>query len=202
MAKQPKLAKPKLEPLKIKCTSTDCDNGLHCFKASRKTKSATEHGACRECGVKLVDWPRVHENNSTDALYTFAALKNELIRHHFWHIEVDLKAVNYARRKGVSGLKTAVRSRLRASVSRANNPYDGRQTPMDGSGNPIHYAQHATASCCRTCMEYWHGIPRTKDLTDDQIEYLAELIMLYVRERIPGLKENGEHVPPIRHARQ
>ncbi len=35
---------------------------------------------------------------------------------------------------------------------------DGRQTPREG--NTIFYAQHATASCCRTCIEYWHGIPK------------------------------------------
>ena len=190
--------KLKLEPLKITCTSSDCNNGLHCFRASRKQKQASEVGACRECGAKLVDWERVHERNPADAQYTFRALKYELIRHHFWHVHIDEKAINYARRKGISGLEVAVRSRLRKSVGRANNPFDGRQTPMEGSGNPIHYAQHATASCCRKCMEYWHGIPRTQTLTDEQIEYFVELAMMYLKDRLPDLTYGGEHVPPAR----
>lgn len=190
-----------LEPLKVTCTSSDCDNNLHCFRATRQMKAANQVGACRECGAKLVDWPRVYEKELTDASYTFAALKFEMIRHHFWHVEIDQKAVNYARRKGVSGLYDAVRSRLRKSVGKANDPFDGRQTPMAGSGNPIHYAQHATASCCRKCIEYWHGIPRNRKLTDEEIEYLTELAMSYLEDRLPDLTSDGEHVPPMRRSK-
>jgi hypothetical protein len=206
-----KLDKLKLEPLKVTCISTDCNNGLHCFKSSgkgvskssanSKTKTAPKAGSCRQCGATLVDWNRIHKMEVADAPYTFQSLKFELIRHHFWHIDIDEKAVNYARRKGISGLHEAVRNRLRHSVGSANNIYDGRQTPMEGSGNPIHYAQHATASCCRKCMEYWHNMPRSQDLTEEQIEYLAELAMMYLVERLPDLTEDGEHVPPIRRAR-
>lgn len=196
-----KLEKLILEPLKITCTSTDCGNDLHCFLASRKKGNTTEVGACRECGTKLVDWERVHKKDAGDVQYTFEALKHELIRHHFWHVGIDEKAISYARRKGVSGLRTAVRSRLRSSVGKAQNPYDGRQTPMEGSGNPIHYAQHATASCCRKCMEYWHGIPKSKNLTDEQIEYLSEIVMLYLVERVPDLTQDGEYIPRVRRSK-
>ena len=38
-------------------------------------------------------------------------------------------------------------------------PYrDGKQTPY--RGHPVFVAQHATATCCRTCLERWHGIPQ------------------------------------------
>ena len=196
MAKSSKVANLVLEPLKITCTSSDCNNNLHCFSATRKMKAMNEVGACRACGAMLVDWNRLHENNLADVKYTFDALKYEMIRHHFWHVDIDLKAVNYARRKGVSGIETAIRSRLRKSVGIADNPYDGRQTPMEGSGNPIHYAQHATASCCRKCMNYWYGIPQKRRLTIDEIEYFGELALVYILERIPGLTHDGEHIPP------
>lgn len=197
-----KLGKLDLEPLKVTCTSTDCNNDLHCFRASRKKGKTTEVGACRECGAKLVDWERLHKKDASDVQYTFEALKHELIRHHFWHVEIDEKAINYARKKGISGLEAAVRSRLRSSVGRAQNPFDGRQTPMEGSGNPIHYAQHATASCCRKCMEYWHGIPQMSDLTEEQIEYMAELVMLYLIERVTNLTQDGVHIPRLRRSKQ
>src|SRR3546814_17950696 len=34
---------------------------------------------------------------------------------------------------------------------------DGKQTPM--RGHPVFIAQHATATCCRSCLAKWHGIP-------------------------------------------
>jgi hypothetical protein len=74
--------------------------------------------------------------------------------------------------------------------------YDGRQTPWEG--NPMFYAQHATATCCRRCLEEWHNIPRGRELTDAEISYCTSLVMLYVNERLPFLTEYGEKVPPVR----
>lgn len=183
-----------LKPLKMTCTSTDCENGLHCFR--QKTRRAPLHGRCRSCGADLIDWPRVHERQLSDAQHTFAALRNERIRHHYFHVEIDQRAVNYARRKGFRGLAEAMRRRLRSSVGPAQPFRDGTQTPKDG--NACCYAQHATASCCRKCIEEWHRIPRGRELTDAEVDYLAELGLLYIRERLPVLTENGEKVPPIR----
>src|SRR5882762_6971937 len=93
-----------LKPLKIKCTSTDCGNGLHCFRQTKKMKIANQAGRCRSCGVALIDWTRVHERNIADATYTARMLRFEMIRHHFWHIEIDDKAIKHARRKGRAGI--------------------------------------------------------------------------------------------------
>jgi hypothetical protein len=51
---------------------------------------------------------------------------------------------------------------------------DGKQTPM--RGHPAFAAQHATATCCRGCLEKWHYIPRGEPLTDEQIEYVLEVL--------------------------
>ena len=187
--------KPKqLQPLKVTCTSTDCEHGLHCFR--RKTRKAPLHGPCRECGVELVDWPRVHSRKLDDIGHTVQALQQERIRHHFWHVEIDPRAVNHARRKGASGVEAAVAKRLRTSIGGAEHPREGRQTPM--KDNVIYYAQHATATCCRFCLEEWHGIPRGVDLRADEILYLSAIVMTYVRARLPNLSTQGEKVPPIR----
>ena len=37
-------------PLDIKCTSTDCDNDLHCFKQLKKM-TPDQRGKCRACGA-------------------------------------------------------------------------------------------------------------------------------------------------------
>ena len=189
-----------LKPLKISCTSSDCKNGLHCFLQTQKMAAEGFQGRCRSCGAELVDWKRVHGRDIVDVGYTFFMLKYELIRHHFWHIEIDQKAVNHARRKGKGGMRVAVEKRFRKYVGPSEPAFDGRQTPT--SGNAIYYAQHATASCCRKCIEEWHGIPQGQELTDQEITYLTDLAMLYIDERLPFLTKQGEKVPPLRRRRE
>lgn len=187
----------KLEPLKITCTSTACSDGLHCFRQARR--SAEGHvvgGRCRDCGAQLIDFPRVHRRNLGDLQYTFRSLKYELVRHHFWHLEIDQRAKNYARRKGKAGMRAAAERRIRKSVGPAEPSFDGRQTGR--AGNPLFYAQHATGSCCRKCIEYWHGVEQGRPLTEEEVQYLTALVNMFIDERLPGLTETGEKVPPIR----
>ncbi len=186
----------KLEPLKIACTSSDCDNGLHCFKATRKMLEKNEEGHCRSCGADLIDWDRIKKNDFGDVDYTFRVLKKELIRHHFFHIKLDIRAINHARRKGVVNLNIAARHRIEKYIGPKDPPRDGRQTPM--SGNSIFYAQHAVACCCRKCIEYWHGIPQGRPLTATEIDYLSDLVEKYLGEKLPDLPQKGEKVPSIR----
>jgi hypothetical protein len=157
-----------------------------------------ERGRCRECGADLIDWDRVHALDPEDVQHTFASLRKEMFRHYFWHVPLDRRAANYALRRGVSGTREAARARLRRSVGPARPYRDGYQTPREGSGNPIHYAQHATATCCRRCIEVWHGIPRGQALGEDMVLYLAELVVLYIGERVPELTEGGQYVAPLR----
>jgi hypothetical protein len=182
-------------PLKISCTAADCDHDLHCFKATQKM-SAGDRGRCRACGADLIDWKRLHKRKIGDAKYTFSALKHELIRSHFFNEIIDERAVAHARRKGRILLREAVRNRLEKYLAPANLVRDGRQTPF--SGNSIFYAQHATACCCRTCLEYWHAIPKGRALTDTEIEYCEALINLYLDQRLPKLKDEPEKVPFVR----
>jgi hypothetical protein len=181
-----------LAPLKITCTSANCDADLHCFKASRKLANENRTGACRSCGAELIDWERVHGRRPNDVVFTFEQLRRELIRHYFWHLPFDEKAINHARRKGRLRLHRAARHRLEMYVAKAGMPFDGRQTPRQG--NTIFYAQHATASCCRTCIEYWHDIPKNRDLTAEELSYLATLVIAYLDERIPDLDNNPVEV--------
>jgi hypothetical protein len=131
-----------------------------------------------------------------DVEHTVRSLKTELVRYHFWTGEIDQRARNYARRKGLAGLRDSVRHTLEKKIGTFNPRWDGQQTPR--TGNIIYYAQYATATCCRRCLETWYGIPRTPDLTDGQLDYFTELVMLYIRTRMPDLTEGGEVVPSIR----
>jgi hypothetical protein len=186
-----------LQPLKIACTSSDCGNDLHCFKRTRKM-SLAEVGRCRSCGADLIDWERVRRRDPADADFTFRSLRHELVRHHFWHVEIDEEARLHARRKGTVGLKEAAEKRIRKYIGIPEPVRDGRQTPF--GGNILYYAQHALACCCRTCMEYWHGIPKGTPLSEEQISYFTDLMLRYIDERMPNLTEYGEKIPPRRRA--
>lgn len=184
-------------PLKVRCTSADCENELHCFKQLKKM-TPDQRGKCRYCGADLVDWVRVHMRDYSDVAYTFAALKNEMIRHYFFHKQIDEKAIRHAQRKGRIRLKEAARHRLTKYLAPANPVRDGRQTPFQG--NAIFYAQHATATCCRTCLEYWHNIPKGRELTTRERTYCAGLVDCFLDERLPDLADGPIKVPRIRRA--
>lgn len=57
---------------------------------------------------------------------------------------------------------------------------DGRQTPW--RGHPVFVAQHATGCCCRGCLEKWHGIKKNTELTDDQVSYIVNVLMTYIKK--------------------
>jgi Domain of unknown function (DUF4186) len=195
-------ASEEMKPLKITCTSTDCGNNLHCFQLTQKMKRNGPAGRCRTCGVQLVDWQRVHETNLEDVNYTFEALRFEMIRHHFWHIALSPYAVNYARRKGLIRLREAARNQIGKAVASPNHPRQGQQTQRETSphANAVHYAQHATASCCRKCVEEWHGIPMDRELSESELNYLTSLAVLYVIAKVPNLGEEPIQVPSLRTA--
>lgn len=186
----PEFKKP--APLEIKCTDIDCENDLHCFKQLKKM-TPDERGRCRACGANLIDWKRLHRRDLTDAKHTFEALQHELIRHHYFHRGIDGAAVRHAQRKGRTQLKQAVRDRLAKYLAPAEPPRDGRQTPLEG--NAIYYGQHATATCCRTCLAYWHDIPKGRPLTARELDYCARLVDLFLDERLPELDDAPIKVP-------
>jgi len=87
MGAETQTKKKKLEPLKVTCTSSACDDGLHCFRQAKETgEQRVRGGRCRDCGVELIDFPRVQQRSLKDLEYTFRSLKYEMIRHHFWHL--------------------------------------------------------------------------------------------------------------------
>ena len=55
---------------------------------------------------------------------------------------------------------------------------DGKQTPW--SGSPIFVAQHATATCCRNCIQKWYRIPKNIELNSEQIKFIEELIATWI----------------------
>ena len=57
---------------------------------------------------------------------------------------------------------------------------DGKQTPY--RGHPVFVAQHATATCCRSCLQRWHGIPKGRELTTDEQAYAVNVICRWIEQ--------------------
>lgn len=48
-------------------------------------------------------------------------------------------------------------------------------------GHPVFIAQHATATCCRGCLYKWHRIEKGKELSKEEIEYIVNVIMEWIK---------------------
>ena len=55
-------------------------------------------------------------------------------------------------------------------------------------GHPVFVAQHATATCFRGCLEKWHHIPKGRELTETEQEYVVNVIMEWIRREMKKLR--------------
>lgn len=55
---------------------------------------------------------------------------------------------------------------------------DGKQTPV--KGHPVFVAQHATGCCCRGCLLKWHEIPKHRELSDEEVEYVVKVLLAWI----------------------
>lgn len=85
---------------------------------------------------------------------------------------------NYVSEKGMAKVREHAIDFISKRLAPANLPNDGRQTPM--RGHPVFVAQHATATCCRGCLEKWHRIPKGRELTWEEQEYVVDVIMEWI----------------------
>lgn len=89
---------------------------------------------------------------------------------------------NYVREKGMDTVRKHAQDFIAKRLSPAAPAHDGRQTPM--RGHPVFVAQHATATCCRGCLAKWHGIAEGEALSESEQEYLADVIMEWIRRQM------------------
>jgi hypothetical protein len=213
-------AKREVKIPKIECKKTQCDRNLHSFldgpkkkKAKQELSSPVPHSEaydlaaiqesinsdtpgkrrCWNCGADLVDWDRTHARDIADIDYTIQALQFEHVRHEFWCKEIDPWAVDQAKRRGRARMPQCAAKRIWTSVGKAKNYNEGRQTK--GHEDVLFYAQHATATCCRRCMNVWHGIPEGRELFEEEVNFCVELLVRYVDARLPDLNKEPQYVP-------
>ncbi len=105
----------------------------------------------------------------------FARLARSNFRSRFKLKETD-KA--YVTTKGMDTIRSHARDFIARRLAPAHPANDGKQTPM--KGHPVFIGQHATATCCRGCLEKWHHIPAGRELTEAQQEYVVEVLMEWI----------------------
>jgi len=90
----------------------------------------------------------------------FAALAHSAFRRRFRLAKAETE---YLAAKGLPTVAAHARELIAKRLAPADPPNDGRQTPF--RGHPVFVAQHATATCCRSCLQKWHGIEKGKALS-------------------------------------
>ena len=93
----------------------------------------------------------------------------------------------YVAEKGFAAIRAQAERIVRERLAPAYPANDGKQTPM--RGHPVFKAQHATATCCRSCLEKWHGIPKGRALDEAEIADVADLITARIRDMAGDLSE-------------
>ncbi|MEM4271744.1 MAG: DUF4186 domain-containing protein [Candidatus Pacearchaeota archaeon] len=94
------------------------------------------------------------------------------------------KEIKIVKEKGFDVIKRHAIEILNERI-RKKPQNDGRQTPW--KNHPVFVAQHATATCCRKCIEKWHKIPAEKELTDKEIDYFSNLIIEWIKTKSRNL---------------
>lgn len=86
----------------------------------------------------------------------------------------------YLAEKGYATVRAQAERIVRERLAPAHPGNDGKQTPM--RGHAVFKAQHATATCCRSCLAKWHGIPAGRELDAAEIARVVDMIMDWIAD--------------------
>lgn len=92
------------------------------------------------------------------------------------------KDIKYINDKGLDVIRKHAEDFIITRLAPAYILNDGKQTPM--KNHPVFIAQHATATCCRSCLYKWHHIKQNKELTENEQEYIVNIIMLWISREL------------------
>ncbi|MEE0634708.1 MAG: DUF4186 domain-containing protein [Bacilli bacterium] len=97
------------------------------------------------------------------------------------------KDILYIEDKGIDKIRNHAYDFVTKRLADTSNVTDGKQTPM--KGHPVFIAQHATGTCCRRCLEKWHHISKNKNMTNDDIKYVVDIIMSWIEKEYNNYKK-------------
>lgn len=86
---------------------------------------------------------------------------------------------DYIKKKDWSKIELDCNYFIEKNIAKYPIPNDGKQTPM--KNHPVFIAQHATATCCRKCINKWYKIPINRELSEKEKRFIIALIMEWLK---------------------
>ena len=88
----------------------------------------------------------------------------------------------YVREKGTETIRRHAADFVRQKLAPAVPVNDGKQTPM--RGHPVFKGMHATACCCRGCLNKWYRVPVGVPLTEELQSRIVDFLMAWIERQI------------------
>lgn len=92
------------------------------------------------------------------------------------------KDKEYVLQKGMPKIREHAEAFIAERLAPAYIENDGKQTPT--KNHPVFKAQHATACCCRGCLNKWYRVPKNTELTDVQQQKIVNLLMAWIERQM------------------
>ena len=108
--------------------------------------------------------------------YLFYRLSKSKFRSKF---HLSSQDIDYINKKGMDKIREHAYDFISKRLAPEVIPNDGKQTPM--KGHPVFIAQHATATCCRNCLYKWYKIPKNRQLSEKEVDYIVNIIMEWIK---------------------
>ena len=109
----------------------------------------------------------------------FARLGRSAFRSRF---RLSVKMRQYIAEKGMAVIRGHAEDFIRLRLAPAHPANDGRQTPMNG--HPVFIAQHATATCCRGCLNKWWKVPLGVAISEKRQRGIVDFIMAWIERQL------------------
>jgi len=129
-------------------------------------------------------------SESQEFLVAFGRLARSKFRSRFHLSAEDRK---YIADKGIDVIRRHAEDFIRTRLAPACPPNDGRQTPM--RGHPVFKAQHATATCCRGCLEKWWKVPKGTEIPLERQSRIVDFLMSWIEKELsnPPSQNGSRH---------
>ena len=98
-----------------------------------------------------------------------------------FHLNNKMK--NYVKEKGIEKIKSDTYDFIYKRLAPKEILNDGKQTPMR-QVHPTFIAQHATACCCRGCLQKWYNIPKGKELSKEEIDLIVNILIEWIKKEV------------------
>ncbi len=122
----------------------------------------------------------------------FAAMATSAFRRTF---RLSTREQDYLGAKGLAAVLDHGRDIVARRLAPARPTNDGKQTPF--RGHPVFVAQHATATCCRGCLEKWHHIPRGRALTAAETARVLDVLARWLSDQPRSAQSHAQAELPF-----